>query len=344
MVAASVVFWTLLLVGAVFGDPNPLDKWVRSKRDNVWQFCTIDALEQLETTLREDLDILTQSVFEIGFNLQEFINLGMVEKYPAQSCSHLCYAKPGMPSGYYYISPGKGKSPYRMFCNMEMQGSPFGSTQGWMKVADFDMRRPQDACPKGFRFVHWQGQRVCAKTVRGGCQSVTFPLYGFPYGRLCGRGGAFQVGTNNAFHRFNCEHCSINDPYVDGISITHGSPRRHIWSLATSWTGYLKKGYTAVCPCAAGKGTPPPAFVGDNYFCEVGQYWSSRKKIDAADPLWDGEGCGRDEERCCEAPGLPWFCTDIPGGSHYDIEVRVCADQATTDEDLLWQSLEMYIQ
>jgi len=26
---------------------------------------------------------------------------------------------------------------------------------------------------------------------------------------------------------------SIDEPYLDGISITYGSPRKHIWSCAT---------------------------------------------------------------------------------------------------------------
>ncbi len=81
--------------------------------------------------------------------------------------------------------------------------------------------------------------------------------------------------------------------------------------------------------------------VGDNYFCEVGRYWPSKKNIDAGDPLWDGEGVW---QRRGEVLRGPWFCTDIPGGSHQDIEVRVCADEKTTDEDLLWQSLEIYVQ
>lgn len=306
------------------------------------QCCTVDFLNGFADGIQEDLDILTEAVFEIGFNLQEFINLGMMEKYPASSCSHLCYAKPGTPSGWYYIRGGKGVPPHRMYCNMDMQGSPFGSAQGWMKAIDFDMRRPDQQCPEGFKFLYQQGQRVCAKTVEKGCQSITFPLYDIPYKRLCGRAGAFQVGTNNAFHRFKCDHCTtINDPYVDGISITYDYPRKHIWSLAATWTGNYGR---AVCPCATGRGTPPPKFVGDNYFCEIGKYWPSKNMFADTDPLWDGEGCGNDEKQCCEAPGLPWFCTDIPGGTNKDIEIRVCADQDIYDEDLFWQSMEIYVQ
>jgi hypothetical protein len=319
----------------------PVEAWLRGKR-TADQCCTLDSLDEFSSTIQQSLDVLTQSVFEIGFDLQEFINLGMMEKYPASSCSHLCYAKPATPSGWYFIKGNKGT--HKVYCNMEMHGSPFGSAQGWMKAIDFDMRRPDEHCPKGFKFIHQQGQRVCAKSVNRGCQSVSFPLHDMPYKRLCGRAGAFQVGTNNAFHRFNCDHCTINDPYVDGISLTYDYPRQHIWSLAASWTGYRDDYYRGVCPCARGRGTAPPKFVGDNYFCEVGEYWSSKHRFADDDPLWDGKGCGDDEKKCCEDPGLPWFCTDISGGTSKDIEVRVCADEENRDENLYFQSMEVYVQ
>ena len=315
---------------------NNLEAWLRSKR-TAPQCCTADLLNGIADGIQEDLDILTQSVFEIGFNLQEFINMGMVEKYPAPSCSHLCYAKPGTPSGWYYIRGRKGVPPRRMYCDMDMQGSPFGSTQGWMKAIDFDMRRSDQHCPKGFTFLHRQGQRVCVKTVERGCQSISFPLYDIPYKRLCGRAGAFQILTNDAFNRYACSPCTINDPYVDGISITYDYPRKHIWSLAASL------GIHEQCPCATG-GAPPPKFVGNNYFCEVGLYNYPKNKFANTDPLWDGEGCGDDDKKCCEVPGLPWFCTDIPGGTNKDIEIRVCGDESSSNEDIYWQLMEIYVQ
>lgn len=342
---ASVCLLLCLLCGseAEKRRPNSLEKWIRNKREAPKdQCCTLGALDVLADTLQQDLDFLLQAVFDIDFTLQEFIQLGTVEKYPAPSCHYLYYAKYAT-SGYYYIGKGEGITPHKVYCNMDMSGSPFGSTQGWMKVADFDMRRKGEECPPGFQLVEQQGLRLCAKKVEKGCQSIKFPLYGVPYQRLCGRASAFQLGTNNAFHRFNCDHCNtIDSPYVDGISITHDYPRRHIWSLAASWTSYNGKAYRGLCPCSRGKGTGPPDFVGGNYFCETGQYWSSKKRFDEDDPLWDGEGCDKDEKDCCEAPGLPWFCTDVEGDYYQDIEVRVCQDE--TKEDLYLQFLDIYVQ
>ena len=341
----------LTLLGSLFSlcvstyQTTPLGEWLKSKRTlSTGQCCTVNALEKFSRDVQDEIDVLTQSIFEIGFNLQEFINLGMMPKYPALSCSHLCYAKPGTPNGWYYISGEKDKNPHRMFCDMELQGSPFGHAQGWMKAIDFDMKRPHEKCPSGFKMFHQQGLALCRKTVKRGCQSIIFPLYGIPYKRLCGQASSFQVGTNNGFHRYKCSHCTINDPYVDGLSLTYDYPRRHIWSLAAAYTGYNGKNYPGLCPCARGRGTSPPKFVGNNYFCETGQYWYAKKKIDAKDPLWDGSGCGSNEKQCCETPGLPWFCTEIPGGTNKDIEVRVCGDQDVYDEDLYFQHLEVYVQ
>ena len=66
----------------------------------------------------------------------------------------------------------------------------------------------------------------------------------------------------------------------------------------------------------------------------------------ATDPLWDGEGCGA--ATCCELsypPGVtpPWFCKQLPEVTTDDIEVRLCADEPTTDEDTLLELIELYI-
>ena len=325
---------------------NKAIEYGRVKRSGSDQTCTLDALDELRESLQNELDFLTQTVLEIGFNLQEFINLGLQEKYPAPSCSALYYSKPQMPSGHYWLSCGKPDvAPAKMYCNMHKDVPGFGSTYGWMQLAHLDMKDSSQYCPDGFKEVNQQGKRACAKTVERGCQSIVLPTYHIQYSRVCGRAHAYQIGSNNAFHRFGCKHCTIDDPYVDGISVTYGSyPRQHIWSLAASWTDYKDKNYRALCPCSKGKGTPAPEFVGYNYFCETGKYWSSKKRFDANDPLWDGEGCSSGERECCEAPGLPWFCTDVPKGTGEDIEVRVCADEEKGNEDLYLEQLEIFVQ
>ena len=102
------------------------------------------------------------------------------------------------------------------------------------------------------------------------------------------------------------------------------------------------------CPC----NTPPggrqqvQSFVGSNYFCESGNpNNTSTHTLYTEDPLWDGQGCGTQEMSCCSAPGLPWFHRDYGNVTITDyIELRVCADQGTSDEDVPVSFYEIYVK
>lgn len=62
-------------------------------------------------------------------------------------------------------------------------------------------------------------------------------------------------------------------PYVDGVSITYGTPREHIWTYAignTDKSNFLPR-FATNCPCSQFPGHLPPSFVGTNYYCESGR-------------------------------------------------------------------------
>ena len=84
--------------------------------------------------------------------------------------------------------------------------------------------------------------------------------------------------------------------------------------------------------------------VYNDYFCESGNPTSTWvAKLYTEDPLWDGEGCRYLEESCCSSkPSLPWFhkVLDSPTPDH--IELRVCGDQSTDDEDVPLSFYEIY--
>ena len=50
-------------------------------------------------------------------------------------------------------------------------------------------------------------------------------MKGVSYEHICGQAKAYQKGNPNAFQANNP---SVDSPYVDGISITIGSPRNHV--------------------------------------------------------------------------------------------------------------------
>ena len=86
---------------------------------------------------------------------------------------------------------------------------------------------------------------------------------------MCGRIIGYQVASPDAFST-GIANSTINHFYVDGISITHGSPRKHIWTFVcgVQENNYLSTEMYA-CPCHnATNAKQPPSFVGNNYYCE----------------------------------------------------------------------------
>jgi hypothetical protein len=62
----------------------------------------------------------------------------------------------------------------------------------------------------------------------------------------------------------------------------------------------------------------------------------------SGDRLWDGEQC---EGSCCEgAQSPPWFSVQLPAPTTDMIEVSICCDQGTLDEDTPVELMEIYVQ
>ena len=91
-------------------------------------------------------------------------------------------------------------------------------------------------------------------------------------------------------------------------------------------------------------GYEPPSYVGSNYYCESAHkdYCWVINRFFPDDPLWDGQQCDNDEATCCTGTNTPpWFSVDLPDSTSDDIEVRMCHDQDTTDEDTPIQLLDL---
>ena len=269
-------------------------------------------------------------------------DLGTVQM-PAPSCKYLKTLQPNRTSGWYVIRNTLGQVSYQ-YCNMDMVGC--GREGGWMRVANLDMTQPNQQCPSGFRTVTASGKRLCARPGPPGCVSVMFPTNNVPYNRVSGRVIAYQDGTTDGqcpyigLHTDRQIH-ALEEAYIDGVSITHGSPRQHIWSFIAS----NHEGQTdcRACPCYTHfTGTRVP-FIGDNFFCDSGTATRQGFILYSDDPLWDGQGCGPNN-KCCTFNKPPWFCTELDHHTLDDIELRLCADQVTTDEDVPIEIIELYVQ
>uniref|UniRef100_A0A1X7TW22 Uncharacterized protein n=1 Tax=Amphimedon queenslandica TaxID=400682 RepID=A0A1X7TW22_AMPQE len=101
------------------------------------------------------------------------------------------------------------------------------------------------------------------------------------------------------------------------------------------------------CPCSQVSTQTIQSFIGNDYFCESGNPAADgtwQVILYTSDPLWDGKGCGSLEGNCCTAPGLPWFNKVLNTATTDYLELRVCADSGTADEDVPVSYYELYVK
>ena len=122
-------------------------------------------------------------------------------------------------------------------------------------------------------------------------------MKGISYDNICGQAKAYQKGTTNGF---GPSQKYIDGIYIDGISITLGSPRKHVWTYAVGLSDDYDYKH-GNCPCATIPGPSPPTFVGNNYYCESGDVGAQEAiPYYLSDPLWDGSGCGSNNSCCAQ--------------------------------------------
>ena len=262
----------------------------------------------------------------------------------AVSCKQIAELRSSYESGYYWIQGVSGA--VEVYCEMGTNNT-FGQSGGWMRIANVDMRNNHSQCPPGLVYNVTKGRRLCRKPSLPGCYSTIFSTQGVEYRKVCGKVIGYQYYKTNGFgpSRFTP---GINETYIDGVSLTHGSPRQHVWSFAAAHDEFYDPGLRRTgtnCPCLHSNASfvgVIPSFVGEDYYCETG----SRKKVQRRyyfnDPLWDGEGCEGVNE-CCDRGG-PWFCKQLPQPTQDDIEMRVCTNSARSVEDTVLEQIKLYIQ
>ena len=250
------------------------------------------------------------------------------------SCQKINQQQPSSPSGYYILAGTSGT--YLTYCNMD---TLCNGTGGWTRLAYLDMTDAAQSCPSGFRLYQSGSVRACGRPgSSASCVSVQFPSNGISYSQICGRVTGYQYGSTDAVGDYNN---NISSHYVDGVSITRGSPRQHVWTLMAG----LTEAFTGsqACPCNTGNTVTVVPFIGNNYFCESGisgNSWSVT--LYTTDPLWDGQGCGSSEVPCCSVTGIPWFHRDYGTNTTDYIELRVCGDENGEDSPVSFY--EIYVK
>ena len=196
----------------------------------------------------------------------------------------------------------------------------------------------KDNCPNNEFVPHnLNNYHVCrAKGTVVYCASLQLESHGVKYSQVCGTAKGYQAGSTHAFK----SGVDINSPYLSGVSITHGSPKRsHVFSLAAGLIDRIAAEFT--CPCNGGTTHKPPAFVGDDYYCESGATNIPKPKVILDDdPLWDGEKFLNNEEHCDRA-AMPLFKSSISPATSDQLELRLCRNKQETDVYL--ESFDIYI-
>ena len=266
--------------------------------------------------------------------------LGCAARNPANSC--LDVARGGSTtSGYYWLRTSGGIT--SIYCDMSTR---FNSTSGWMRIANLDMTDPSQSCPSGLGLVSTP-KRTCGRSVSApGCSSAFFSTQGVSYRQVCGRVIGYQFSSPNAFFAYQYDQkITINDYYVDGVSLTRGSPRQHIWSFAATLDEMNRDRH--ICPCSNQDHSLPntalPPFIGNDYFCDSGTNVYQPGEFYSSDPLWDGQGCGG-SSTCCSFNSPPWFCKDLGTVTTDDVEMRICGNENTSNEDTPVEIVELYVQ
>ena len=218
---------------------------------------------------------------------------------------------------------------------------------GWTRVVKVDYTDPSVDCPGDSQKDIYES---------GGCSSgqseavtfilLTYPVNGQLYNEVCGKVSAFSVNVPEAFLASAGGDTTIDDAYVDGISLTHGSsPRTHIWTFAAADaedpTATASVVLRTQCPCDGG--TPAPDFVQGDYFCEAGVEESTEDGLNGDDVLWDGEDCTT--ELCCTLNTPPYFYSFLDTPTTDDIDARVMVSSSSLSYDnIVLTAVELYIR
>ena len=218
---------------------------------------------------------------------------------------------------------------------------------GWEKIAFYDFS--QQECPLGFTRVYGRFNNVsCQVTANDICNRWTYyyspyyrrpyyisslplPVEGRSYSNVCGR--VRGHGWGEAFYNAIAYNYSLEQPYVSGVSLTHGPAgrRSHIWTFAAANAdGNHVTNISCGCSNTNMNWTyATPDDVGHDYFCdsiahytEGGRWKRKDDNIYDDNVLWHGEGCDSSSS-CCEFNDPPYFCKHLHNTISEDMEFRL---------------------
>ena len=208
----------------------------------------------------------------------------------------------------------------------------------WRQVFYLNVSNEGQSCPGD-----WNEEILSTRGCAGAdvsCQSAFSGKSNTAYNEVCGRVIGIGAGSPDAFFRFIENQTTIEDNYLDGVSVTHGAPgsRTHIWSFGAGHPTPSYSPYYARCHCEDSTrddfAVLPISEVGENYFCS---------STYSRDRIWSGSGCNT-ASSCCSFHNPPYFSVQLPTPTTDQIELRICTDETVDSEPVLVLFAEIYVQ
>jgi hypothetical protein len=278
----------------------------RGLDDSAWQYYSMFITAESTMTKVEFSDIgVSNSYGSYLDDVSLFVANPSAPTYA--SCLDILDANPSAESGEYTIKP-EGQEEMLVQCDMESDGG------GWTLIVDEDYQ--EDACGGD-----WDGssKAYCTRSAAGASSNV-FSTRGVVWSEVRFTMGIRSVSTTDAFGWRNRSEWSVEDNYVDGVSLTTGEAgsRAHLFTYAV--------GHAAgKCPETIGHKQPyveAQAFVGNAYACGYPD------PENAHDNLFDDD----------------WFIAQAVEASAQPLEIRLMADQDVGNENVRVDSVVMYVR
>ena len=338
IVTSAAIAVLVAIVIVLFLHVNSLEKMIQTNTE-LANVKLSDAIASHNSSFQNELQrlhihitsigiIQEQQIFALSQNFGENLNstsktIAQLEQYVTDTVKHIIYNCSSIVkqsftllSGYHILTSSAGVL-RRVYCDLTRTFG--GNTTGWMRIAELDVNN----CPSGMRTGVVNNNTTCEVSEdKAGCTEILYPSFNIEYTLITGKIRAYQLRSVDGFKNvpplinlrphIPSNNSNISSNYLDGISIT--SNGLHVWSFA------------AGCDCITDK----PSFIRDDFTC------GGREGIVAHPPeyLWESQKCDTNST---------WFYKELPPTTA-DISVRVCRDQARSDEDLALTVLELYIQ
>ena len=297
-------------------------------------------IDDLSANVTNEAKIISDKADQVSRTTEGAVNSSAIQLatdiralYVFESCDIVSGLTFPFPSGTYRI--GSSQDNYSLMnCSTSTALTCNGTSGRWRRVAYLNTTSQTNIeCPGCLKAAtNPPSCRIFGKSPT--CSSAFFSTGGLPYTQVCGRIYGRYSLTPDAFDTFPAGRSAsptIDDNYVDGVSLSYGmSPRNHVWTLAATVPQHSRMAGCTSCKYLV------PDFVGSDYSCQ---------RVPDCNRLSDDSTCRlvevwNDDNQC---NGGKTFYRNLAQTTTEDLEMRLCRDQAASDEDIFITFIEIFV-